>query len=70
MTSSEKTVDPRLAIHNPRLWLCAAALIAAASAGAQQYPVKPIRFIIAQAPGGQNDVQARIIGQKLAEALG
>jgi tripartite-type tricarboxylate transporter receptor subunit TctC len=32
--------------------------------------VKPIRFIIAQAPGGQNDVQARIIGQKLAEALG
>jgi len=50
--------------------LCAAALLAAASAGAQQYPVKPIRFIIAQAPGGQNDVQARLIGQKLAEALG
>jgi len=41
-----------------------------ALADAQQYPVKPIRFIIAQAPGGQNDVQARIIGQKLAEALG
>ena len=37
---------------------------------AQNYPAKPIRFIIAQAPGGQNDVQARIIGQKLAEALG
>jgi len=37
---------------------------------AQNYPVKPIRFIIAQAPGGQNDVQARLIGQKLAEALG
>ncbi len=32
--------------------------------------MKPIRFIIAQAPGGQNDVQARLIGQKLAEALG
>ena len=37
---------------------------------AQTYPAKPIRFIIAQAPGGQNDVQARIIGQKLSEALG
>ena len=37
---------------------------------AQSYPVKPVRFIIAQAPGGQNDVQARIIGQKLAEDLG
>jgi tripartite-type tricarboxylate transporter receptor subunit TctC len=34
------------------------------------YPVKPVRFIIAQAPGGQNDVQARLIGQKLADALG
>ena len=57
-------------IHDPRVLLCAAALLAAASAGAQQYPAKPIRFIIAQAPGGQNDVQARLIGQKLAEALG
>ncbi len=53
-----------------RFLLCAAALVAVAPASAQQYPAKPIRFIIAQAPGGQNDVQARIIGQKLAEALG
>ena len=45
-------------------------LLWTAPADAQQYPAKPIRFIIAQAPGGQNDVQARIIGQKLAEALG
>jgi tripartite-type tricarboxylate transporter receptor subunit TctC len=50
-----------------------AVLVATAVSGsshAQTYPVKPIRFIIAQAPGGQNDVQARIIGQKLGEALG
>ena len=50
-----------------------AALTAAFCAGAyaqQPYPAKPVRFIIAQAPGGQNDVQARLIGQKLAEALG
>jgi len=66
----ERRADPRPTIHDPRFWLCAAALLAATSAGAQQYPAKPIRFIIAQAPGGQNDVQARLIGQKLAEALG
>jgi len=40
------------------------------SAAAQSWPAKPVRFIIAQAPGGQNDVQVRILGQKLAEALG
>ena len=45
-------------------------LLLAAPASAQQWPAKPIRFIIAQAPGGQNDVQARLIGAKLAEALG
>ncbi len=53
-----------------RLLLCAAALISVVPAGAQPYPAKPIRFIIAQAPGGQNDVQARLIGAKMAEALG
>jgi tripartite-type tricarboxylate transporter receptor subunit TctC len=68
--SDETRVDPRPTIHVPRVLLCAAVLLAAASAGAQPYPVKPIRFIIAQAPGGQNDVQARLIGQKLGEALG
>jgi tripartite-type tricarboxylate transporter receptor subunit TctC len=45
-------------------------LLLAAPASAQQWPAKPIRFLIAQAPGGQNDVQARLIGAKLAEALG
>jgi tripartite-type tricarboxylate transporter receptor subunit TctC len=65
----KKMIESRITIHQSRLLLCAAALLAA-QAAAQQYPAKPIRFIIAQAPGGQNDVQVRIIGQKLAEALG
>src|SRR5258706_4108761 len=69
MSDGSRT-DPRPTIHVPRVLLCAAGLLAATSAGAQPYPAKPIRFIIAQAPGGQNDVQARLIGQKLAEALG
>jgi tripartite-type tricarboxylate transporter receptor subunit TctC len=48
----------------------AAALFTPATAAAQSWPAKPIRFMIVQAPGGQNDVQARLIGPRLSEALG
>jgi tripartite-type tricarboxylate transporter receptor subunit TctC len=34
------------------------------------YPNRPIRIIIAVAPGGTMDVIARLVGQKLTEALG
>jgi tripartite-type tricarboxylate transporter receptor subunit TctC len=37
---------------------------------AQTYPIKPIRVIIAQAPGSATDVVTRIIGNKLQENLG
>jgi tripartite-type tricarboxylate transporter receptor subunit TctC len=37
---------------------------------AQEYPVKPVRLIVPNPPGGGNDVVARIFGQKLSEALG
>jgi tripartite-type tricarboxylate transporter receptor subunit TctC len=37
---------------------------------AEQYPVKGLRFIIPQSPGAQNDIQARVVGQRLAEVLG
>ncbi len=40
------------------------------AAFAQSYPVKPIRVIVAQAPGSANDLVARIVGNKLAESLG
>ena len=39
-------------------------------AHAQNYPSRPIRFIVPFPPGGGNDVMARIIGQKLSDALG
>ena len=53
-------------------------LLVAASAGgigmaqaqAQPYPVKPIRMVIALAPGGGVDTTSRIIGQKLSELWG
>ncbi len=37
---------------------------------AQSYPVRPIRVIVPQAPGGSNDIMARYIGGHLGERLG
>ena len=37
---------------------------------AQNYPNKAIRLIVGYAPGGPNDIVARIVGQKLTESLG
>src|SRR5258706_9329511 len=41
-----------------------------APASAQNYPAKPIRIVIAQAPGSATDVISRIVGSRLGEALG
>lgn len=34
------------------------------------YPAKPVRVIIGQAPGGGTDIQARLFAQKLTESFG
>ena len=41
-----------------------------APAIAQNYPNKPIRILIAQAPGSATDVISRVVGNRLSEALG
>ena len=46
------------------------ALIATTGAMAQEYPNRPIRFIVGFAAGGSSDVVARIVGQKISEILG
>jgi tripartite-type tricarboxylate transporter receptor subunit TctC len=49
-----------------------AAALAAVSrvAWAQTYPARPVHFIVAFAPGGANDIVARLMGQSLSERLG
>ena len=47
------------------------ALLIAGSAAAQTtYPEKPIRMVVGFPPGSQPDTVVRLLGQKLAEALG
>ena len=56
---------------NRRLAIIAASLtLAAASAGAQPYPVKPIRLIVPFATGGGSDTVSRAISDRLSKALG
>ncbi|HTQ00297.1 MAG TPA: tripartite tricarboxylate transporter substrate binding protein, partial [Casimicrobiaceae bacterium] len=48
------------------LWLT----LAAVGAAAQDYPTKPIRFIVPYPPAGGTDIVARILNEPLAAALG
>lgn len=45
------------------IWTCG-------TAWAQAYPTKPVRFVVGWPPGGATDVVARLISQKLSDALG
>jgi tripartite-type tricarboxylate transporter receptor subunit TctC len=53
-----------------RLLLLATCALAAQSAGAQGYPVKPIRFVVGFAAGSTTDLIGRVIEQKMSEGFG
>jgi len=55
-----------------RVWFVAAAafLVATVAQAAEAWPVRPVRFLVTSPPGGANDIQARVLGAKLAEQLG
>lgn len=61
------TTTPHVVIY----WLIAAiGLLSAASAAGQSYPERPIRMILASAPGGGTDTMGRILATALSEQIG
>jgi tripartite-type tricarboxylate transporter receptor subunit TctC len=52
--------------------LAALAIVLAGAGGAlaQNWPSRPIRMIVPYTPGGYTDLMARMVGQKISEALG
>ena len=49
-------------------FICAALVSLAASA--QQWPQKPVHFIVPFPPGGATDISARLLGEKLSQIWG
>jgi tripartite-type tricarboxylate transporter receptor subunit TctC len=52
------------------LTLLVAVVATARPADAQNYPAQPVKLVVPYPPGGPNDIMARILAQKLSEALG
>ena len=50
--------------------LAASLLLVTCCVGAQDYPARPIRFLVGFAPGGSTDIISRLLAQKFTERMG
>jgi tripartite-type tricarboxylate transporter receptor subunit TctC len=53
-----------------QLLAASAAAIAVSGAHAQAFPTRPVKLVVAFAPGGNLDVSARLLGESMAKTLG
>ena len=68
MTTTEGRLN-----HTKRIFIASLAALAALglpSFAEEKWPAKPIKYIVPFPPGGTTDILARLIGAKLATALG
>ncbi|MFN8771599.1 MAG: tripartite tricarboxylate transporter substrate binding protein, partial [bacterium] len=51
-------------------WLASLPALAATAAFAQDYPSRPIRYLVPFGAGSIGDITARTVGQKMSESMG